>query len=111
MIIKVTADRRQKVRENFFLTALVNALKNLIPASSPDYEINILNVEYWLIELDENFRANREIGFNDNDEAILFAPSDKNLGVYTDSGIKFNPDLYDKSNPDLFDIIWKKNTC
>lgn len=70
---------------------IIRLLTFWIPRASPDYEANLKYVDYWYIEVDTNSGApQREIGFDITNRAILFAPTDKNHGLWTDSPVQID---------------------
>ena len=56
----------------------------MVPAASPDYNRHLRAAAYWLVEVDDNGRASRDIGFTAQHEPILFAPTNRNYGLCTD---------------------------
>ena len=71
--------------------AIIKLLTFWISRASPDYETNLKYVDYWYIEVDTNSGApQREIGFDITNRAILFAPTDKNYGLWTDSQVQID---------------------
>ena len=62
------------------------------------------DIEYWYLELDENKKVKREIGFNGNNEPVIFLPNEKApYGFWGDSPITFNANEWDKV--DLFEFM------
>lgn len=85
--------------------ALVKALLRSIPKASPDYDSCPWPVAYWLVEVDDG-RAEREIGFTAQHQPILFAPTDRNMGVWTDSDRVFSPEEFEAQNEYPFAATW-----
>lgn len=78
-----------------------------VPKGSPDYDKKSDDVAYWLVEVEAG-RAVREIGFDAQGEAILHAPTDRNMGLWTDSDREFAVDDYQTVDAQEFDLLWRK---
>ena len=78
-----------------------------VPKASPDYEVVVNNVRHWHIEIDNDTgRAEREIGFDDCDKPIVFAPTNRNLGLWTDSDRIFSVEDYELVDKRIFNELW-----
>ncbi|MFD1467268.1 hypothetical protein ACFQ48_03450 [Hymenobacter caeli] len=78
-----------------------------IPKASPDYEGVVDDVRYWHIEIDNDTRrAEREIGFDGFDKPIVFGPTNRNLGLWTDSDRLFSIIDYQLVDGNEFDNLW-----
>ena len=78
-----------------------------VPKGSPDYEEVVDNVRYWHIEIDNDTgQADREIGFDDFDKPIVFAPTNRNYGLWTDSDRIFSIRDYELIDEMIFDQLW-----
>src|SRR5688500_15041791 len=87
---------------------IVKLLTFWIPRASPDYETNLGQIKYWYIEVDKNTGTpQREIGFDTTNRAILFAPTDKNYGLWTDSQATFRWTDYRTVDKEIFDDIFE----
>jgi len=98
----------QSDKGGFFLRALAWVLLHMVPKGSPDYDVHIELVAYWLVEVDDEGRAEREIGFNVQHEPILFAPTNRNYGLWTDSDRIFSPEQFESRNEFPFDGTWNR---
>jgi hypothetical protein len=77
-----------------------------LPRASPDYDRHLSQVAYWLIEIDAAGQATREIGFNNQDTPILFAPTNRNYGLWTDSDRVFTLGQFETTEDFPFDQTW-----
>lgn len=90
--VVLTIDNPPRTTENQRMLGklFVRLLTFWIPRASPYYETNLNHIKYWYIEVDKDSGTpQREIGFDNINRAILFAPTDKNYGLWTDSPAKF----------------------
>jgi hypothetical protein len=78
-----------------------------LPKASPDYDRKGNAVVYWLVEVEDG-RAEREIGFDVKDKPILHAPTDRNMGLWTDSDRVFTLAKYETVDAQEFDLLWQK---
>ncbi|QKG56876.1 hypothetical protein GKZ68_09705 [Hymenobacter sp. BRD128] len=78
-----------------------------VPKGSPDYGKKSDDVAYWLVEVEDG-RAEREIGFDAQGEPILHAPTDRNMGLWTDSDREFLVDDYQIVEAQEFNLLWQK---
>lgn len=92
----------------FFFQALAWMLLRVVPKGSPDYDVRIELVTYWLVQVDGEGLAAREIGFNAQHEPILFAPTDRNYGLWTDSDRVFSLAEFDSREEFPFEATWNK---
>lgn len=78
-----------------------------VPKASPDYDKRLVEVAYWLIEVDDDTgRAEREIGFDTFNNPILCAPTHQNLGMWTDSERLFTKTEHEVIEAQKFDLLW-----
>jgi len=106
-ILHVSAQHREPWSTGGLLfRALTWVLMRVLPKASPDYDKRIRDVAYWLVQVDEQGQAEREIGFNAQHEPILFAPTNRNYGLWTDSDRVFAPEQFDSRNDFPFDSTW-----
>jgi hypothetical protein len=52
----------------------IRALVWILPSANPDVEQHILRTHFWWLEIDEDGNPLREIGFQEDGEAIVLAP-------------------------------------
>ncbi|MBD8019098.1 hypothetical protein H9628_11505 [Weeksellaceae bacterium Sa1CVA4] len=71
--------------------ALVGILTSIIPKANPDFEGKIDEVQYWLVECDnETGIPEREIGLDKEGRVILKMPHKDNSGYWTDNNLLLN---------------------
>ncbi|NVO85407.1 hypothetical protein [Hymenobacter terrestris] len=92
----------------FLFQALAWVLLRVVPKASPDYEKRLALVEYWLVEVNEEGAALREIGFTAAHQPVLFAPTNRNYGLWTDSDRVFSPEEFTSRNDFPFDATWNR---
>jgi hypothetical protein len=106
-IIKVPqVHRRPFDKGGSLMQALVWVLMKIVPKASSDYDACFPSVSYWLVEIDEAGYPMREIGFTTQDTSILFAPTHRNLGLWTDSDRIFSRDESETQDDFPFDTTW-----
>ncbi|HET9504188.1 MAG TPA: hypothetical protein VFO93_11650 [Hymenobacter sp.] len=76
-----------------------------VPKASPDYDRRAGDVAYWLVEVEDG-RAEREIGFNAQGKPILHAPTDRNMGLWTDSDREFAVSEFETVAATEFERFW-----
>jgi hypothetical protein len=68
--------------------ALVGILTTIIPKANPDFDDKIDEVQYWLVECDnETGMPEREIGLDKEGRVILKMPFKDNYGYWTDNNL------------------------
>jgi hypothetical protein len=105
-ILYVPEQHGEFEKVGFHWQVLVWVAKRVFPQASPDYDAVFEQVAYWLVEVDDAGQAQREIGFNTQQEPILFAPTNRNYGLWTDSDRVFAPEQFDSRNDFPFDSTW-----
>ncbi|MDO7854012.1 hypothetical protein [Hymenobacter convexus] len=96
-------------KSGILLEALAWVLEKMLPLkASPDYDGRMRMVSYWLVEIDEDGYPMREVGFTAQHEPILFAPTTRNYGLWTDSDRVFSRDEFEERANFPFDAIWNK---
>ena len=88
------------------LHALVKVLISWVPKASPDYDRYPGTIAYWLVEANDDGQAEREIGFTAEHQPVLFAPTDRNMGTWTDSDRVFSPEEFEAQNEYPFAATW-----
>ena len=86
--------------------ALARVLRRVVPKANLDYDACSDRVAYWLVEVNDQGQAEREIGFSAEHEPLLFAPTDRNHGLWTDSDRVFLPEELEARNAFPFDESW-----
>jgi hypothetical protein len=107
-----TETEKENVIVNFFFVALGFILKLIIPKGNPDFDKQIDNVEYWLLECEiESGIPEREIGIDKNGNVIVKMPFKDNYGYWTDNSLKFNDFIEEFKATEIekreFEINWK----
>ena len=117
VVIKYPDPGKAKQKEETFF--LIRAFKTIaflilklltfwIPRSNRDYEEKLDHIKYWLIEIESDTGiAQREIGFDAWNRAILFAPTDRNMGLWADSNMIFNTEQFPNIENELFNDIFE----
>ncbi len=90
------------------LRALVWVLKRVLPQANLDYDAHDEQLAYWLVEVNDQGQAKREIGFSSQNKPLVFAPTDRNYGVWTDSDRVFVVEQFEARNDFPFDATWNK---
>lgn len=71
--------------------ALLGILTTIIPKANPDFEDKIDDVQYWLVECNnETGITEREIGLDKEGRVILKMPFKDNYGYWTDNNLLLN---------------------
>lgn len=79
-----------------------------IPKASPDYERQLEQVDYWYIEIEtETGIPQREIGFDILNSAILFGPTDRNYGFWTESNMTFDINQHPSIAAEVFNDVFE----
>lgn len=68
------------------------------------------NIEYWLLEINENGRINREVSIGDNGQIISIAPFRSNRGLWVDSMVSINSEDYESITAKEFLDCWESAT-
>ena len=86
-----TETDKENVIAKYIFFALGFLLKLIIPKGNPNFDKQIDNVEYWLLECEiESGIPEREIGIDKNGNVIVKMPFKDNYGYWTDNNLKFN---------------------
>ncbi|QKG52535.1 hypothetical protein [Hymenobacter sp. BRD67] len=68
--------------------ALLSIITIILPMANPDFNDEIDDVVYWLVECDdETGIPEREIGLNKEGQVILKMPCGDNIGYWTDNNL------------------------
>ncbi len=110
IILKLLDPPANKIEHSLTEKVVFTLLKTIlfwVPKASPDYDGREDEVAYWLIEVDEETgRAERKIAFNAIGKPILHAPTDRNLGLWTDSDRVFAEGEYEVRTTHEFNQLW-----
>ena len=89
-------------------------LRRILPAANPDFEENLYpNTRIWWIELDGDRIPQREIGFNEEGDAIVLGPVGRNYGFVIDSAVSW-PASYEQCEEAsrrferTWDLLWPR---
>ena len=86
-----TEIEKENLIVKYFFIALGFLLKFIIPKGNPDFDNQIDNVEYQLLECEiESGIPEREIGIDKNGTVIVKMPFKDNYGYWTDNNLIFN---------------------
>jgi hypothetical protein len=85
-------DRRQTLKDGLLKSSLKNTfiriLTKIIPKANPEFDDKINNVQYWLVECeDETGIPQREIGLDKEGRVIVKMPFGANYGYWTDNNL------------------------
>ncbi len=69
-------------------------------------KLSVENVSYWLLEIDEKGKVNREISIGVGGEVLSVAPKSKNRGEWVDSNMTLNYNEYEQIDSNLFQDYW-----
>lgn len=109
-VIKLIEVRGAQTKISFFTKVIRYSIKLIffwIPKANPDFEGLFDSVKYWFVEVDNTTgRAEREIGFSGLNKPIVFAPTNRNLGMWTDSDRVFTLSDYQQVDDIEFDKLW-----
>lgn len=93
---------------------LKKVLEFLLPRANPDYDNKIDEVYTWLVEIDANDNAAREIGLDGHDRVIVVMPTFNNFGYWTDTNLKLRDfeELFRCSiiRKEIFETYWLSAT-
>ncbi len=79
----------------------------ILPKPDPDFDDLYEQVNSWYLEIEPKYGlANREIGFSENGNPIVFGPFKSNRGLWIDSPVKFNADDFENITKDEFERFW-----
>lgn len=91
---------------------MLGILTTIIPKANPDFEDKIDEVEYWLVECDnETGIPEREIGLDKEGRVILKMPFKDNYGYWTDNNLLLNDFkehfMASEVSKEIFEWKWK----
>lgn len=94
-----------------FITILAGVLTKVIPKANPDFDKEIDDVKFWLLECDEDGIPEREIGLDKDGWVIVKMPFKENYGYWTDNNFILNDFIkrFDATEIDKedFEMKWK----
>jgi hypothetical protein len=88
-------------------------LKLIIPAANPDLEKYYFQTRAWWLEVEDNGKPKREIGFDENRIPIVIGPLGRNFGFLTDSSDDWRDPKEDSAEvardfQKIWESIWPK---
>jgi hypothetical protein len=82
---------KEGVIERSLKKAFTYILTKIIPKANPDFDDKIVEVQYWLVECDdETGIPEREIGLDKDGRVLLKMPFKNNYGYWTDNNLLLN---------------------
>lgn len=82
-------------------------LRWVVPAANPDLEPYFDKVHVWWLEIEDNGEPLREIGFDENGDAIVLAPIEGNFGFLLDASDDWSDSTEDSFKAaEKFDRAW-----
>lgn len=114
-VLKYHQEKKLQTKQTPLALTIVKSLGYLIfkvltfwiPKANSDYDSYLDNIDYWYIEINDEGRPIREIGFDVINYALLFAPTTKNRGLWTDSNVTLNKSEYENISQYIFDDIFE----
>lgn len=88
-------------------TKAIKALLFFIPRANKDNEALYPFVRKWLVEVNENGEASREIGLDKNDKTLFTAPNSRNSGYWTDNPKIFTSTDLQPVEKEYFENLWQ----
>lgn len=103
---------RDRVIKRLIKGAVIKVLTKIIPVANPDFEEQIDNAKYWLIECEsESGIPQREIGLTAQGVAIMKMPNKENYGYWTDNSLRLDDFKQhfnvSEINKESFELHWK----
>lgn len=84
-------------------------LQKVIPAANPDFEKFYPKTRKWWVEIDDEGRPLREIGFNAENKPIVLGPFGRNYGFLVDSPINWKDSEGDSVEAEkCFETAWQE---
>ncbi len=102
---KLATDWNDSKMDSFGIR-LTKTLLFFIKKGNPDQEKLYPKVAKWLIEIDESGVPVREIGLDENNNALFSAPNNHNFGFWTDSDKKFGIEELERCTKEEFESFW-----
>lgn len=99
--------------KKFITNTAIKFLKKIIPEANPDYDGQLGEVKFWIVEIDrETNLPNREIGLDEEGKVIMIMPDDRNYGYWTNNNLtkedfESNFETVEITN-DEFNQLWGK---
>jgi hypothetical protein len=85
---------------------VIRAVFWFIPSANPDFERLFPLVRKWLVEIDDDGNAQREVALSADGAPLFAAPDERNCGFWTDSSKEFaRAELGDLSAAE-FEAAW-----
>lgn len=85
---KFLSQGTQKTPDSIGTRLVKTILTTIIPLANPDFDKQINQVAFWLIEFEgDSYYPNREIGLDIHGNPIMIMPWKKNYGYWTDNNL------------------------
>lgn len=82
-------------------------LQKILPAANPDIEKLYFQTHIWWLELDDENKPQREIGFDENKKPIVIGPIGNNFGYLVDCSDDWSDSKEDSEDAsELFEKTW-----
>lgn len=82
---------------------------NIQATNNPDFESLYSNVDFWLLEVDEErCLVNREVGIDKENHPIVLGPWGYNYGVWVDNTMDIDKVKHEKSTESEFEAMWER---
>ena len=82
-------------------------LRRLLPPANPDLEPYFSRTQIWWLEIDDGGMPLREIGFDEDGEAIVLGPVEGNYGFLIDASDDWSDSKEDSPEAARdFDAVW-----
>jgi len=92
------------------LEKVLMILTKVTPTANPDFDCKIDEVEYWLVECDDDGIPEREIGLDKEKRVIMKMPFKDNCGYWTDNNLLLNDFkehfIVSEINKQTFEQMW-----
>lgn len=84
-------------------------MRRVVPQASPDYDRVASRVARFVVEVDCDGQATREVALDHHGEPVVRAPDSHNFGPLTDSNDVFPLEGCEPVTKDYFDALWARH--
>ena len=92
---------------NDWKVKIIKTILFFIPQANPDHEKLYPSVAKWLLEIDDEGFAEREIALDKDGKVLFCSPDDRNTGMWTDMGrTQFSENDLSPITKEYFDNLW-----
>ncbi|MCP4977969.1 MAG: hypothetical protein GY931_17615 [Maribacter sp.] len=92
-----------------WVTKTIKVALFFIPRANKDIEPLYPQINTWLVEVDSEGKANREIAIDKNENVLFCTPNDRNCGYWTDCPKVFSEDELAFIDKDNFEQLWNEH--